>query len=139
MARATITFLVLVAFALFFATCNTVTMIVLHSNKVEHPGLDIMDEVNDHLSSFIDPVIKMPQSVVTTTKMPFHVALTSIDAPYTKWQSRIMYYWYKKFKNQPGYEMGRFTRVLHSGQLDNLMDEFPTVVVDPLPPGSDRV
>lgn len=30
-------------------------------------------------------------------------------------------------------EMGGFTRLLHSGQSDDLMDELPTVVVDPLP------
>ncbi|KAG2489813.1 hypothetical protein HYH03_011762 [Edaphochlamys debaryana] len=29
--------------------------------------------------------------------------------------------------------MGGFTRVLHSGKADDLMDEIPTVVVDPLP------
>ena len=30
-------------------------------------------------------------------------------------------------------EMGGFTRLLHSGSPDDLMDELPTVVVDPLP------
>jgi len=34
--------------------------------------------------------------------------------------------------------MGEFTRVLHSGRPNNLMNEIPTVVVDPLPPRSDR-
>lgn len=29
--------------------------------------------------------------------------------------------------------MGGFTRLLHSGKADDLMDEIPTVVVDPLP------
>jgi len=29
--------------------------------------------------------------------------------------------------------MGGFTRILHSGRPDELMDEIPTVVVDPLP------
>ncbi|KAA8537333.1 hypothetical protein F0562_026980 [Nyssa sinensis] len=33
----------------------------------------------------------------------------------------------------PGSEMGGFTRILHSGSPDNLMDEIPTFVVDPLP------
>lgn len=35
--------------------------------------------------------------------------------------------------------MGGFTRVLHSGKPDNLMDEIPTFVVEPLPAGMDRV
>ncbi len=30
-------------------------------------------------------------------------------------------------------EMGGFTRLLHSGKADDLMDEIPTVVVNPLP------
>lgn len=44
---------------------------------------------------------------------------------------------YKKHKaacEKEGHcEMGGFTRLLHSGRPDNLMDEIPTVVVDPLP------
>ncbi|KAI3519863.1 hypothetical protein L1887_09080 [Cichorium endivia] len=34
--------------------------------------------------------------------------------------------------------MGEFTRILHSRKPDNLMDEIPTFVVDPLPSGLDR-
>jgi hypothetical protein len=30
-------------------------------------------------------------------------------------------------------EMGGFTRLLHSGQADDLMEEVPTFVADPLP------
>ncbi|KAG6781631.1 hypothetical protein POTOM_014542 [Populus tomentosa] len=71
--------------------------------------------------------------------MPFHVALTATDAPYSKWQCRIMYYCYKKNRDLSGSEMGGFTRILHSGKPENLMDEMPTVVVDPLPAGRDRI
>ncbi|CAI5982451.1 unnamed protein product [Closterium sp. NIES-65] len=49
-----------------------------------------------------------------------------------------MYFYYNKYRNDPESEMGGFTRVLHSGKPDNLMDEIPTVVVDPLPPGMDK-
>lgn len=31
-------------------------------------------------------------------------------------------------------QMGGFTRLLHSGKADDLMEEIPTFVVDPLPP-----
>lgn len=88
-----------------------------------------------------DPIVAMPDNVrkLKNVKKPFHVALTATDAPYSKWQCRIMYYWYKRNKELPGSEMGGFTRVLHSGNPDNLMDEIPTVVVDPLPAGLDRV
>ncbi|CAL5428296.1 unnamed protein product [Camellia sinensis] len=61
------------------------------------------------------------------------------DAPYSKWQCQIMYYWYKKVKAMPGSDMGGFTRVLHSGNPDNLMEEIPTFVVDPFPDGLDWV
>lgn len=88
-----------------------------------------------------DPIVEMPQNVkkLKNARMPFHVALTATDAPYSKWQCRIMYYWYKQQKDLPGSEMGGFTRILHSGSPDNLMDEIPTMVVDPLPAGLDRV
>lgn len=70
-------------------------------------------------------------------KRYFHTAMTCDGSPYVKWQSRIMYYYYKKHKDHPDSEMGGFTRVLHSGKADNLMDEIPTFVVDPL--GDDKV
>ncbi len=38
-----------------------------------------------------------------------------------------------KCQEQGNCEMGGFTRLLHSGKADDLMDEIPTVVVDPLP------
>jgi hypothetical protein len=69
----------------------------------------------------------------------FHVALTATDALYSQWQSRIMHYWYKEMRDRPGSDMGGFTRILHSGKPDGLMDEIPTMVVDPLPEGKDKV
>ncbi|CAH9085182.1 unnamed protein product [Cuscuta epithymum] len=68
----------------------------------------------------------------------FHIAVTSESTTYCKWQMRVMYYWYKKQKDLPGSDMGKFTRILHSGAPDNLMDEIPTVVVYPLPNGWDK-
>ncbi|KAI6675983.1 hypothetical protein NL676_036779 [Syzygium grande] len=87
-----------------------------------------------------DPIVEMPKNVKKPkhVRSPFHVALTATDAPYSKWQCRIMYYWYKQKKDLPDSEMGGFTRILHSGSPDNLMDEIPTMVVDPLPEGLDR-
>ena len=65
----------------------------------------------------------------------FHVLLTANDAQYVKWQSRIMYHYYKKIKAaHPDSGFGGVTRILHSGHPDDLMDEIPTVVVDTLPP-----
>jgi hypothetical protein len=46
-------------------------------------------------------------------------------------QARIHYYWYKKQRAlchmQPVCDMGGFTRLLHTGEADDLMDEIPTV------------
>ncbi|XP_028770039.1 hydroxyproline O-arabinosyltransferase 3-like [Neltuma alba] len=134
MGRASLLFLLLLVLGSSFATYNVVTMIMRYSSS-QNLAIHSMDD-----GLLFDPIIEMPRKMKNrrTTRAPFHVALTSTDAPYSKWQSRIMYYWYKQKKNLPGSEMGGFTRVLHSGTADNLMDEIPTVVVDPLPPGLDR-
>ena len=92
-----------------------------------------------------DPVVRMPEWMRAAggargRRRPFHVALTATDAPYSRWQCRVMYYWYKRMQARPeGADMGGFTRVLHSGKPDGLMDEIPTFVVNPLPAGKDRV
>ncbi|KAJ0030425.1 hypothetical protein Pint_12461 [Pistacia integerrima] len=88
----------------------------------------------------VDPVIKMPldRSRKYGKKRLFHTAVTSSDSVYNTWQCRIMYYWFKKFRDGPNSEMGGFTRILHSGKPDKFMDEIPTFVAQPLPPGTDQ-
>eukprot|EP00955_Chlamydomonas_euryale_P020716 219534-Chlamydomonas_euryale.AAC.1 len=67
---------------------------------------------------------------------PFHT-VTSAQGSATHWQMRIHYYHFKKQRHacreRGRCEMGGFTRLLHSGVADDLMDEIPTMVVDPLP------
>lgn len=96
---------------------------------------------NFHTQINIDPVVLRPKNLrhSVATRRPFHVAMTASDGEYNKWQCRIAYYWYKKVRDLPGSEMGGFTRILHSGQSDELMNEIPTFVVNPLPPGQDQV
>lgn len=127
MGRASPILLVLLALGFFFASYNLLT-VVIH-NKASYSGLWGADRL-------IEPVIQRHGNAKNSK---YHVALTATDAPYSQWQCRIMYYWYKKVKDMPGSDMGKFTRVLHSGNADNLMEEIPTVVVDPLPGGLDRV
>uniref|UniRef100_A0A7N0UCP8 Hydroxyproline O-arabinosyltransferase-like domain-containing protein n=1 Tax=Kalanchoe fedtschenkoi TaxID=63787 RepID=A0A7N0UCP8_KALFE len=133
MGRATL-FLMLLAVGFFFVAYNLSTLVI--SNKTAE------GRVVGYLRkmSLIDPIVEMPKNLKNPkeSNRPFHVAMTATDAPYSKWQSRIMYYWYKKQKDQPGSEMGGFTRILHSGKPDNLMEEIPTFVVNPLPAGLDR-
>ena len=72
-------------------------------------------------------------------KGKFHVMLTANEQSYVAWQSRIMYQRYLKLLNSgDSGAFGGFTRVLHSAHADNLMDEIPSVVVDPLPKGVDQ-
>lgn len=116
------------------ATYNLASMIM--HNKASNSG----GWVADGLELF-DPFIRMPGKLMRSrsTGEKYHVAVTATDAPYSQWQCRIMYYWYKKMKDLPGSNMGEFTRILHSGKPDNLMEEIPSIVVDPLPEGLDRV
>ncbi|WOL06709.1 hypothetical protein Cni_G15443 [Canna indica] len=129
MGKASPLFLLIVGVGFFFATYNLVTMVIHHQRReseMELPGDDPITRMPDELKRSGEP------------RRPFHVAVTATDAPYSRWQCRIMYYWYKRMKDSEGSEMGGFTRVLHSGTPDNLMDEIPTFVVDPLPAGMDR-
>ncbi|PIM99324.1 hypothetical protein CDL12_28182 [Handroanthus impetiginosus] len=128
--------LLFLSIGVFFLTYNLVATII-NCRKAEVRNWT--SGVNPR-QLLIDPVVKMPDSAKKTEnkRLPFHVALTATDEPYSKWQSRIMYYWYKKKKDLPGSDMGKFTRILHSGKPDNLMDEIPTFVVNPLPTGLDR-
>lgn len=135
MGRVSPLLLVLLALGFFFATYNLVTMII-HNRAIARSNT-VSTSINGGGSEWFDPV--QESSLVKSGDRKFHVALTATDAAYSKWQCRIMYYWYKRMKERDGSDMGGFTRVLHSGKPDNLMEEIPTFVVDPLPEGLDRV
>lgn len=128
--------LILLALGFFFATYNLVTMII-HNRVTRSSSITTSTSTNNGGSEWFDPV--QESGLKSGDHRKFHVALTATDAPYSKWQCRIMYYWYKRMKERSGSDMGGFTRVLHSGKPDNLMEEIPTFVVDPLPAGLDRV
>lgn len=134
-ARAPALVLALVAAGAFLISYNFFTMLF-------HGGGGIGAAVT---AGTRDPVVAMPAWMraaadTEARRRPFHVALTATDAPYSRWQCRVMYFWYKRMQARPGGEaMGGFTRVLHSGKPDGLMDEIPTFVVDPLPAGKDHV
>jgi hypothetical protein len=69
----------------------------------------------------------------------FHVVITANDAVYQEWQSLIMFWWYQKVKrDNPDCDMGGFTRVLHAWKPDGLMEQIPTMLVNPLPRGQDQ-
>ncbi|KAL8527793.1 hypothetical protein ACS0TY_005577 [Phlomoides rotata] len=128
--------LVFLSIGVFVLTYNFVTMI----GHYQQGGLIKWLSSENTNQLVIDPLVEMPEYVKKpkNERLPFHVALTATDALYSKWQCRIMYYWYKRVKDLPDSNMGSFTRILHSGSPDNLMDEIPTFVVDPLPEGVDR-
>eukprot|EP00889_Picochlorum_renovo_P007333 jgi/Picre1/34363/NNA_001834.t1 len=86
-------------------------------------------------------IMKKPRASVASQHhgedRTYHIVV-SAQGTATHWQSRIHYYWYKKIKKQCEAEghcdMGDFTRLLHSGKPDDLMDEIPTFVAKELPP-----
>jgi hydroxyproline O-arabinosyltransferase len=120
--------LVLISIGCFFATYNFLTMVGHGRGR---------DGTRKLLYSDRDSVLSFASGSDPAKR--YHVALTATDALYSQWQSRIMHYWYREMRDRPGSDMGGFTRVLHSGKPDELMDEIPTLVVDPLPEGQDRV
>ncbi|PNH03274.1 putative cytochrome c-type heme lyase [Tetrabaena socialis] len=82
-------------------------------------------------------VTKLVYGSTVQNPRAYHVVTTAAGFS-NHWQARVHYYWFKKQRDaclrEPSCDMGGFTRVLHSGKPDDLMDEVPTVVVDPLPP-----
>ena len=81
------------------------------------------------------PDAGIPGLVAPAGSDKYHVIVSTNQGTYTQWQSRVCYYWYRKMKAlYPASAMGGFTRLLHSGHPDELMEEIPTVVVDPMPP-----
>ncbi|CAL0315845.1 unnamed protein product [Lupinus luteus] len=120
-AKSLILLLVMLGFSI--ATYNLVSMIIVHNKS---RSLVAVESFGGR---------KVMESAKSNSK--YHVAVTSDSAVYSQWQCRIMHYWYKKAKDMPGSDMGKFTRILHSGSADQLMNEIPTFVVDPLPDGMD--
>ena len=65
-------------------------------------------------------------------RRPFHVILTAQASLYQEWQTKIMYYHFRKVQRlNPCTEMTGFTRLLASkdGQPDGLMESIPTIAV----------
>ncbi len=66
-----------------------------------------------------------------TPPQPFHTLLTAQATTYQQWQSRIMYYHYKKQRSLAGpcSDMGGFTRLVSSpgGKPDGIEVEIPSV------------
>lgn len=106
MGKASPILLILLTLGFFIATHNLVTSVIHNQNQVQ--GKEMVGAWS------ADPVIQMPEELkkLTGPRRPFQVAFTATDAPYSKWQCRIMNYWYKKNKGIEGSEMEGFTRVL---------------------------
>ncbi|CAM6101988.1 unnamed protein product [Calypogeia fissa] len=158
MRKPTFMFLALITLTLFvLTTYNTLSMLLSYSTNSAALSTSPLDDSN-YENSMLDPLVEKtgtdlkgedhrPYVILNrprpTPKLPnmkrlYHVVVTADGSKYSQWQCRIMYYWYKKFKGHPDSAMGGFTRLLHSGRPDDLMDEIPTFIVDPLPPGEDR-
>ncbi|GMH37454.1 hypothetical protein BSKO_05327 [Bryopsis sp. KO-2023] len=66
----------------------------------------------------------------------YHTIVTT-QGKASHWQIQIAFYWFKKRKAEceadPPCDMGGFTRILHSGKPDDLMETIPTFLAEPLP------
>jgi hypothetical protein len=67
--------------------------------------------------------------VAPTESRRVHVIVTTDSSSYQQWQLRVCYFWFLKQAAVKGSTLHAFTRVLHTGEPDDLMDEIPTVVV----------
>lgn len=130
-------YFLLIAFAVALFTYNA---IISSTATFLAPGLPGRDALSFRASSS-DPVVRMPlDRRARAERRPFHTAVTASDSVYNAWQCRVMYYWFKNARaSRPDSEMGGFTRILHYGRPDSLVDEIPTFVADPLPAGMDQV
>lgn len=130
---------------LFFTMLVTFSVALITYNIIISANAPLRQDLpGPSRSSIVDPVIKMPQERSRRygsgdKRRLFHTAVTASDSVYNAWQCRVMYYWFKKFKDGPNSEMGGFTRILHSGKPDKYMDEIPTFIAQPLPAGMDQV
>ncbi|KAH7445884.1 hypothetical protein KP509_01G027300 [Ceratopteris richardii] len=138
MARRTVFFCSLSFCALLMVAYSIFSFTTSHQRTLS----DNMKFNSENLMNTLDPFLDLPRNFLgaklqrlQTKKRLFHVALTASGSIYNGWQCRIMYYWYKKFRDMPSSEMGGFTRILHSGKPDSLMQEIPTVIVEELPNG----
>eukprot|EP00245_Coleochaete_scutata_P006796 TRINITY_DN21580_c0_g1_i1.p1 TRINITY_DN21580_c0_g1~~TRINITY_DN21580_c0_g1_i1.p1 ORF type:complete len:801 (+),score=219.38 TRINITY_DN21580_c0_g1_i1:188-2590(+) len=115
--------------------------IVLDDVKPEHVERIAREEEKkgaDHLyAQKLRKADEVAKKTGNKTNEGIHVMVTSNGSPYMNWQTRIMYYHYNKVANLPGSDMKYFTRVLHRGSNDPLMDDIPTVRVEPLDPTCD--
>ncbi|KAL7159012.1 hypothetical protein ABFS83_01G001000 [Erythranthe nasuta] len=137
-------FTLVITFSAALITYN----IIISANaslKQEFPGLSNPSSSSIKFKSApsfsVDPIIKMPTELPSSKKKSkrlFHTAVTASGSIYNTWQCRVMYYWFKKQKDEPNSDMGGFTRILHSGRPDRFMDEIPTFVAQPLPDGMDQ-
>ena len=63
---------------------------------------------------------------------------TSNGNPYSNFQTRFLYHSYLEVKDEPGSLLRGITRILHRSADDELMDEVPTVRVQPVTPECER-
>ena len=138
-------FLLAICITAFVATFNAVNMLLVRSSasygeSMADDDADTRTTIDLQARRLGGAVVQRPvEDKKAKKKRMFHTAVTANDNPYSKWQCRIMYHWYKKYAAMEGSEMGGYTRILHTGQPDNLMEEIPTWVAQPLPAGMDQV
>lgn len=82
---------------------------------------------------------KGAKGIAGSTGRKYHTIMAVGDGMYSRWQTRIHYYWYLRRKAEceqllgDACEIGGFTRVLQSGKQDDLVEEVPTFIAKAYP------
>ncbi|KAL0330574.1 UNVERIFIED_CONTAM: Hydroxyproline O-arabinosyltransferase 1 [Sesamum radiatum] len=99
---------------------------------------DFPDPSRKSASSFsLDPVIKMPTALSSSSqrskKRLFHTAVTASDSIYNTWQCRVMYYWFKKQKNNKPNSGGASPEFCILGTPTDSWMRSPPLLLSPSP------
>ncbi|KAK4419626.1 Hydroxyproline O-arabinosyltransferase RDN2 [Sesamum alatum] len=113
------------AFGFFIATYNLLILVMHKANRSDAGELH-------------DPIVSRPDELRGGGGAKFHGCAEQLQTHLIANGNADYVLWYKKMRRCAWIGYGGFTRILHSGNPDNLMEEIPSIVVDPLPEGLDR-
>jgi hypothetical protein len=89
------------------------------------------DEGEDHAAAE-HPAAAAVAATAIEDDPKYHVVVISGPGVYNQWQIRASYYWYRQAKAaNRGSPIGGFTRLLIATDVDELIAEIPTMLVEP--------
>ena len=99
-------------------------------NSKEWKGYPLQHDDRDVTERVTPMTAEQIASGCKTKIRKYHTITTSVGSIYDTWIMRVSYHWWKIQKEKDiCSNMGGFTRLLHSGQPDDYMNEIPSIVV----------